>query len=133
MQLLGWHGSDQLGLAITGAYFWIGGLLLTLGGIGEWIVCNTFSSTVFITFAGFFLTFGATLTPSYNAYGAYGADATDIAHHWTSMREFHSTFAMFLVAMTLLCTIYFVAAIRTNITFLAIFALLIPCCELGVH
>jgi len=34
----------------SGSYFWIGGLLSILGGIGEWIMGNTFSSTVFLTF-----------------------------------------------------------------------------------
>lgn len=35
---------------ISGAYFYLGGLLLTLGGIGEWILGNTFPATVFTTF-----------------------------------------------------------------------------------
>ena len=78
---------------------------------------------------GFFFTFGTTLMPSYNAYSAYGADPNDIAAHWTSMQQFHSTFAFFLVAMTLLCTVYWVASIRTNVTFLLIFTMLIPCCK----
>ncbi|KAK5091424.1 hypothetical protein LTR05_001607 [Lithohypha guttulata] len=126
MQLLGWHGSDQLGLATVGAYFWIGGLLLLLGGIGDWILGNTFPATVFLTFSGFFFTFGATLLPSYNTYGAYGAEADNVAANWTSMRQFHSTFAFFLVSMTLLCTVYFIASIRTNVTFVLIFGFLTP-------
>ncbi|KAJ9662780.1 hypothetical protein H2198_001229 [Neophaeococcomyces mojaviensis] len=127
MQLLGWHGADQLGLATVGAYFWIGGLLLTLGGIGEWIVGNSFLSTIFVTFGGFWFTFGSTLIPSYNTYGAYGADGNNIAANWTKMREFHSTFAFFLVSMVLLSTVYFIASIRTNITFVVILGCLVPC------
>ncbi|KAK5329109.1 hypothetical protein LTR70_000945 [Exophiala xenobiotica] len=127
MSLLGWQGSDRLGLAVVGSYFWIGGLLLILGSIGEWIMGNTFPAIVFSTFGGFFLTFGATLVPSYNAYGAYGLGASNVAADLTSVRMFHSTFAFFLVAMTLLATVYCIASVRTNIAFFLIFLSLIPC------
>ena len=148
MSLLGWQGSDRLGLAMVGSYFWIGGLLLILGSIGEWIMGNTFPAIVFSTFGksvqmfkssrsnrlhspgGFFLTFGATLVPSYNAYGAYGLGASNVAADLTSIRMFHSTFAFFLVAMTLLATVYCIASVRTNIAFFLIFLSLIPCCKL---
>ncbi|KAK5947972.1 hypothetical protein OHC33_011013 [Knufia fluminis] len=127
MSLLGWQGADRLGIATVGSYFWIGGLLLILGSIGEWIIGNTFPATVFATFGGFFLTFGATLVPSYNAYGAYGLDPSNVAADITSVRMFHSTFAFFLVAMTLLATVYCIASVRTNIAFFLIFLSLIPC------
>ena len=42
---------------------------------------------------------------------------------------FYATFAFFLVAMDLLCTVYCIAAIRTNVAFFLIFLALIPCCE----
>lgn len=148
MSLLGWQGSDRLGIATVGSYFWIGGLLLILGSIGEWIMGNTFPAIVFATFGktvqvfkssrsnclhipgGFFLTFGATLVPSYNAYGAYGLGPGNVAADLTSIRMFHSTFAFFLVAMTLLATVYCIASVRTNIAFFLIFLSLIPCCKL---
>ena len=147
MSLLGWQGSDRLGIATVGSYFWIGGLLLILGAIGEWVIGNTFPATVFATFGkivhmfkissdkclhilgGFFLTFGATLVPSYNAYGAYGLSPSNVAADLASIRMFHSTFAFFLVAMTLLATIYCIASVRTNIAFFLIFLSLIPCCK----
>lgn len=36
----------------SGTYFWFGGMLLTLGGLLEWIMGNTFPCTVFTTFGG---------------------------------------------------------------------------------
>ena len=65
--------------------------------------------------------------PSYNAYGAYGLDPSTVAADLTSIRMFHSTFAFFLVAMTLLATVYCIASVRTNIAFFLIFLSLIPC------
>lgn len=36
--------------SLSGAYFFLGGLFLTLGGIGEWIMGNTFPAIVFTSF-----------------------------------------------------------------------------------
>jgi uncharacterized protein len=44
----------------------------------EFILGNTFNFVVFMSFAAFWLTIGATLYPAFNAYGAYapaGGDA----------------------------------------------------------
>lgn len=39
MSLLGWQGAGGFSAAANvGAYFGLGGLFLTLGGIGEWIL-----------------------------------------------------------------------------------------------
>ena len=74
-----------------GVFFFFGGLLMLLGSIGEWIIGNTFPFVVFGTFGtvplklchratdlrlilslgSFWATFGATLVPWFNAYGAY--------------------------------------------------------------
>ena len=69
--------------------------------------------------------------PSYNAFGAYGAaaDGNNIVQNWTNMREFHNTFAFFLVAMTMVSTVFFVASLRVCVTFVLILGMLIPCCK----
>lgn len=123
----------------------MGGLLLILGGVGEWILGtsrpvlrpaqtltnagNTFPSTVFCLFGGFWLTFGATIVPGYNAYGLYSTTGT--AADGLQEPQFYATFSFFLVAMTVLCAVFTVASIRTNMVFFAIFLLLVPCCELS--
>jgi len=64
-------------------------------------------------------TFGATLTPFFNAVNAY--DNAD---------GFYNSFAMFLIAMALLCFFYTIAALRTNICLVLIllcFTVTFPC------
>jgi len=48
--LMGWHGAGGgagIANADTGAYFFLGGVLLYAGAIGEWILGNTFPAVVF--------------------------------------------------------------------------------------
>ncbi|KAK0935748.1 hypothetical protein LTR29_012680 [Friedmanniomyces endolithicus] len=90
--LMGWHGAGGgagIANADTGAYFFCGGVLLYAGAIGEWILGNTFPAVVFFTFGGFWATFGATLTPFFDAVGGYG-DAP---------AGFYNSFAFFLVVI----------------------------------
>ncbi|KAH7237999.1 GPR1/FUN34/yaaH family-domain-containing protein [Fusarium solani] len=125
MVLLGWQGAGGLGAANVGTYFYLGGLLLLLGGIGEWILGNTFPAVVFSQFGGFWFTYGATLVPGYGAYSAYAVHTNNPAEGLKEP-EFFATFAFFLVAMALLCIVFLVASLRTNIVFFLIFLLLVP-------
>lgn len=88
---MGWRGAGGSGAASTGWYFFAGGMLMVLGGLGEvcfplslptlvhvtnanlsqWILGNTFPFVVFTSFGAFWLGYGATLQPFYNAYAAY--------------------------------------------------------------
>lgn len=92
-ELMGWRGAGGDGIATVGAYYFIGGFLMSLGGILEFFLGNTFSFVVFCSFGGFWFTLGSTLTPSFNAYGAY---ATDAAHpeQGLSSAGFHASFGM---------------------------------------
>ncbi|KPM44549.1 hypothetical protein AK830_g2053 [Neonectria ditissima] len=125
MSLLEWQGAGGFGAgANVGSYFYLGGLLLVLGGIGEWILGNTFPATVFCLFGGFWLTFGATIVPGYGAYGLYST--TGSAADGLNEQQFYATFSFFLVAMTILCAIFTVASIRTNMVLFTILLLLVP-------
>ncbi|KAH7121569.1 GPR1/FUN34/yaaH family-domain-containing protein [Dactylonectria macrodidyma] len=125
MALLEWQGAGGFGAgANVGSYFYLGGLFLVLGGIGEWILGNTFPATVFCLFGGFWLTFGATIVPGYNAYGLYSK--TGEVADGLSEQQFYATFSFFLVAMTILCAVFMVASIRTNALLFTIFLLLVP-------
>lgn len=88
---------------------------------------NTFPATVFCLFGGFWFTFGATIVPSYNAYGMYSTSGS--AADGLNEPQFYATFSFFLVAMAVLCAIFTIASIRTNIVFFLIFILLVPCCK----
>lgn len=123
MMLMGWGGAgggSGNASAGTGAYFFMAAVLLYFGGIGEFILGNTFPAVVFFTFGGFWGTFGATLTPFFNALNAYEPDTGG----------FYRSFAMFLIAMAILCLFYSIAALRTNICLVVIlvcFTVTFPC------
>lgn len=131
--LMGWRGAGGNGASDIGVYFFFGGLLMILGSVGEWIVGNTFPFVVFGTFGAFWLSFGATLQPFFNAYGAYVTDPTVAAQ---SMGEpgnaaglaapaFNASFAFFLLFMGLICLIFLICSLRTNIVFFVIFLTLV--------
>jgi len=121
--LLGWRGAGGLGAAEVGVYYFFGGLLMVLGGFLEFILGNTFPFVVFSSFGAFWLAFGATLTPYFNASIAY-----DPAHPAQSSTnpEFASTFGFFQVYMGVLCFVYLIVALRTNVVFVLIFTMLVP-------
>jgi len=124
--LLGWRGSGGLGAAEVGAYYFFGGVLMILGSFLEFILGNTFPFVVFGSFGAFWLTFAGTLTPHYNAYGAYSPNPTTDPAAGLQSPVFFATFGFFQLYMGLLCLVYMICALRTNIIFLMIFALLVP-------
>jgi len=146
--LLGWRGAGGNGAAEvyvhahkhrykqltsrSGAYYFFGGLLMILGSFLEFILGNTFPFVVFGSFGAFWLTFAATLTPAYNAAAAYQPEDPATA---ALNPTFNATFAYFQVYMGVLCFVYMIVALRTNIIFFLIFALLVPAfgCLAGVY
>ncbi|KAI0107243.1 GPR1/FUN34/yaaH family-domain-containing protein [Nemania sp. FL0031] len=125
MVLLEWQGAGGFGgAANVGSYFFLGGLLLLLGGIGEWILGNTFPATVFCLFGGFWFTFGATIVPGYGAYGTYSTSG--VAAEGLAEPQFYATFSFVLIAMTLVCAVFTVASVRTNVVLFLILLLLVP-------
>ncbi|KAL8679903.1 MAG: hypothetical protein Q9224_000096 [Gallowayella concinna] len=119
-ELMGWRGAGGSGAATLGAYYFYGGMLMTLGGLLEFFLGNTFAFVVFCSFGGFWFTLGSTLTPSYNAYGAYASDPTKPYEGLTS-KGFHASYGFFLLFMAFLCLLYLICALRTNIVFVTIF------------
>ncbi|KAF2469684.1 uncharacterized protein BDR25DRAFT_228345 [Lindgomyces ingoldianus] len=123
MDLMGWRGAGGSGAAGLGTYFFFGGLLMTLGALGEWIIGNTFPFVVFGSFGAFWLGWAATLQPFYNAYGAYST--TDNPADGLATTGFRSSFAFFFVAMGIMCFVYLICSLRTNVCFFMIFLTLV--------
>ena len=67
--------------------------------------------------------FAATLVPYYNAYLAY-----EPAHPIQAVDdpEFAASFAFFSIYMGVLCFVFLLASVRTNLVFFLIFACLVP-------
>ncbi|MCJ1260312.1 hypothetical protein MMC22_000172 [Lobaria immixta] len=119
-EMMGWRasaGGADAGIATVGTYYFIGGLLMTLGGILEFFLGNTFSFVVFCSFGGFWFTLGSTLTPGFNAFSTYDGDNIG----GLQSPGFHAAFGFFLLFMGLLSLIYLICALRTNLVFVAIF------------
>ncbi|KAE9363150.1 hypothetical protein N431DRAFT_357090 [Stipitochalara longipes BDJ] len=123
--LMGWRGSGGNGAAGIGSYYFFGGLLMVVGGFLEFILGNTFPFVVFISFGAFWLTFAATLQPFYYAYGSYAPTPTDPESAGMSTVGFTASFGFFLVFMGVLCFIYLICSLRTNVVFVVIFFTLV--------
>lgn len=68
---------------------------------------------------GFWLSFGATLISLTNSITAYSIPGSTTIHP-----AFYSSYAFFLLCMALLCLIYLVCALRTNVAFVVVFVFL---------
>lgn len=97
---------------------------MLVGGILEFVLGNTFPFIVFASFGAFWLTYGATVTPYFNASGAY-MPATSTATATAKNPTFEATYAYFLLYMGLLCLVYLICALRTNMVFVGIFLFLV--------
>jgi succinate-acetate transporter protein len=97
---------------------------MIIGSIMEFILGNTFPFVVFGSFGAFWLAYAATLQPFYYAYGLYAA-AGDAPATGLATTGFTASFAFFLVFMGLLCLIYLICSLRTNVVFVIIFLTLV--------
>ncbi|WPG99241.1 Hypothetical protein R9X50_00205200 [Acrodontium crateriforme] len=119
--LMGWGGAGGGGAATIGTYLFFGGLLQIIGAVMEWIIGNTFPFVVFGSFGAFWLAFAATLTPFYNAEGAFIASATSAAETAAGVEEFQASLSFFLFYMGLLVFMYVICSLRTNLIFVFMF------------
>jgi uncharacterized protein len=65
---------------------------MILGAVGEFILGNTFPFVVFGSFNAFWLSFAATLQPSFNAYGAYVPAGSDSITAGLATQGFNASF-----------------------------------------
>ncbi|KAJ5757392.1 uncharacterized protein N7511_006086 [Penicillium nucicola] len=126
--------------ATSGPIVFLGGLLLLITSILEFILGNTFPCVVFGTIGGFWFAFAATMIPSFNAAGElasstrvmikesypnvstapYSSTANDTAAGLSSA-GFLNTYAFLFVTMAVLMLIFMICATRTNIVYTLIF------------
>ncbi|KAK7419597.1 hypothetical protein QQX98_003188 [Neonectria punicea] len=107
-------------------YFFMGGLLMFLGGVLEWVLGNSFPSIVFCTFGCFWFSLGGILNPSFGAYAFYAPpDAASTAEGLIT-RGFNASLGFWLLAMGLVAVVFFICALRTNVVFALMFFSIIP-------
>ncbi|KAI0975623.1 GPR1/FUN34/YaaH-class plasma membrane protein [Xylaria arbuscula] len=123
--LLGWRGAGGSGAASIPFFLYFGGVLMTLGGLLEFFLGNTFPSVVFVSFGAFWLSYGGLLLPQLNAYAAYAPpDATSIAAGLET-QGFNASFGFVTLSMAILCFMYTLCSVRTNIAFVIVFLALL--------
>jgi len=122
--LMGWRGAAD-GFATLGAYVAFGGVLMILGSVGEWILGNTFPCVVFGSFGAFWITFAITLMPYTGAFGDFSTNPNNPALGLATV-GFTSSWAFFLVFMGVMCFVYSICALRTNLVLFLILFFLIP-------
>ncbi|BDD57441.1 hypothetical protein MAP00_002805 [Monascus purpureus] len=144
--LMGWRGAGGNGIAFTGTIVFLGGGLLVITSILEFILGNTFPCVVFGTIGAFWFAFATTMTPAFNAAGLshglfcfkvvvskklttqlriapYSSSTTNTLQGLSSP-EFLDTYAFFYLSMAILMIIFLICATRTNAVFVLIFAAL---------
>ncbi|KAK3171241.1 hypothetical protein OEA41_003325 [Lepraria neglecta] len=99
-----------------GSYYFMGGLLMIIGGTLEWVLGNTFPFLVFCGYGGFWLSFASTLTPDIGAYGHYDSTYSAIdPSAGLENAQFAASFAFYLLAMAFLSFMFAICILRTNI------------------
>ncbi|KAM5341497.1 hypothetical protein ACJ41O_014528 [Fusarium nematophilum] len=124
--LMGWRGAGNFGAATIAVYFFMGGLLMLISGIMEWVLGNSFPSIVFCSFGGFWLSFAGTLNPSFAAFSSYAPPDAASPAEGMATRGFNASLGFWLIAVGMLAIIYLICALRTNVVFVIIFVSLIP-------
>ncbi|KAI1501736.1 GPR1/FUN34/YaaH-class plasma membrane protein [Biscogniauxia marginata] len=119
--LMGWRGAGGDGAASIPAFIFFGGVLMMLGGLLEFLLGNTFPCVVFVGFGAFYLSFGCTLLPQFNAYAAYAPADASSPTAGLETQGFNASFGFFTLSMLLLCLVFLICSVRTNVVFVIVF------------
>ncbi|KAL4736899.1 GPR1/FUN34/yaaH family-domain-containing protein [Aspergillus similis] len=125
--LMGWRGAGGNGSALVPTYIFFGGIVQVLGAIGEWILGNTFSCAIFMTYGTFWLVQGGGLMPFFATGMNYSPTGNSFEGQQTA--GYAATIGFYYIFLGLLTFIFLICSIRTNIClFSALFLLVILFC-----
>ncbi|KDE03275.1 hypothetical protein MVLG_06232 [Microbotryum lychnidis-dioicae p1A1 Lamole] len=111
-ELMGWSGpTTDSAVVAVGAFYYVGGVVLYLSGLLEWIIGNTFPATVFMTFGGYWLAFAFLFQPSQGIAAALGGSPRPSTTKAQRCIWFGGEF-------------YLIASLRTNVVFALLFTFL---------
>ncbi|KAL6893224.1 GPR1/FUN34/yaaH family domain-containing protein [Trichoderma longibrachiatum] len=108
---LGNVGPDQ---AVFGVAVFFGGMAQFVAGVMEFVLGNTFGCTLHCSYGAFWLAFAMFLVPTLGIQAAYQGD----------QRAFSFAVGIFLIIWCFLTIIFFIGALKTNITILLVLGLL---------
>lgn len=113
--------SIAIGQAIIGDAIFLAGMGLFVAGIFEWVLGNTFTFVVFITFAGFYWSYGATLAPAFAVAASYDPAGAGSAAAGAASPAFDNAIGMYLLFWGMLLFTYMILSLRINLAFFLIF------------
>ncbi|KAK3055619.1 hypothetical protein LTR09_003540 [Extremus antarcticus] len=117
---VGWRGSGgTFGTPSTTCSIFFGGVLLTLGGVGEFILGNTFPFVVFFGYGAHFFTFATTFMPFYGAVSWNSLEAP--GNPYSPGPTFAAGFGFYPLSLALLSFLFLICSLRTNAIFVLIF------------
>ncbi|KAF4592320.1 hypothetical protein GQ602_002619 [Ophiocordyceps camponoti-floridani] len=119
--LMGWRQTSGLGAATIGTFFFQGGVMMIIGCVLEWVLGNSFFAVVFATYGGFWLSYAATLNPSFAAFSSYAGPNAQSPAEGLSSPGFLSSLAFWLLFMGLITFIFFVCSMGMSFVFMILF------------
>lgn len=132
MDLMGFRGASAAsGVAMLGSFYACAGIGLYLACIMEWIMGNTFPSVVFGTFGGFWISYGIINTPTQEIAASFAPASLNATNGVTATLagmqspSFNVGLGMYFLVWGILCFVYFLAALRTNVPFVLVFLSLV--------
>ncbi|KAL5492940.1 hypothetical protein ACEPAI_4388 [Sanghuangporus weigelae] len=122
-------------ITLLGALYGVAGIGLYLACIMEWIIGNTFPSVVFGLFGGLWISYAILLQPSFGIAASFATpdqatSSATAAAAGSATSAYNDGVGFYFLIWGILCVVLFLASLRTNVAFAAIFFLLIIIFEL---
>ncbi|KAM3086904.1 hypothetical protein ACMFMG_001024 [Clarireedia jacksonii] len=124
--LLQFQGSSPSSLvSVCGTFYMFGGPVMIVAGICEFILGNTFPFAVFATFGAHWLYLGLLNDPVHNIAGSYATTVAGVAVPGSLNQQYNSGQGNYNVVMALVCFIFLLGSLRTNVPFVIVFFTLV--------
>jgi len=119
--LLQYQGSSVMSLtAISGSYYFMGGIALNIAGLAEFILGNTFPMVAFIIYGCHWLVLAYISDPLHGIVNSYGGDGAGAL-----AQEYLAGQGNYYVVMALVSFIFMCGSLRTNVPFVIMFTCLV--------
>ena len=119
--LLEFRGANVTSLTgVSGCFYFLGGIAMTIAGICEFILGNTFPFVVFIVYGAHWCNVAFTSDPAHNLLAAYGPNGTGAV-----TTAYNSGQASYNIVLAMVSFIFFLGSLRTNLPFVLIFFCLV--------